>query len=312
MRRSLRATLQLLPLAAMLCTPGCEEPVGNTGHAPAPVKPLAVTPRMSLPFDSAATLVNNFRSHFRLSSKQWIDSTEREIAWDEVRRIMGTVNATNRAIVFHYGLENGVFMLGLSPVKMETTDNPRVFKYDYRDSVYTVIGDSLSDKPMLNADWVQRYTYDPQGNGTYFGGMPYVEVLPDDAPTSVFEQVDTARDVRQEMMPFEIEIERLHRENPPPAGQAYHTYLAVRCAAEYDKATGRYQHKLCLHIRHRLQRDHSNVVDALRVVYVDGSHPTPFTDRAADLGNLCPPNPNCGTYDVPPAFLKDLNAHRPN
>lgn len=61
-------------------------------------------------------------------------------------------------------------------------------------------------------------------------------------------------------------------------------------------------HKLCLHMRHRLRSDHSNVVDALRIVYVPGSHPTPFKDRAADLGNLCPPQNNCGNYVLPPAF----------
>lgn len=206
-------------------------------------------------------------------------------------------SADQRGIVFHYGREGNNLVLGLSKVTLtEVGDH---YEYPYENIPVRRLRTGLLEAEMSYGDWSSAHV-----TNRYFNGAPRLQVRRDDGPT--YADVAIAIDARQEMLPYEMEIERLDLENLPPAG--FNSYLVIRAASAIDPLTGRYYHRLALHIRHKSTSQPVQIYD--RVSNHEQVTDREFDNHGADLGNLCPPNNPCGHYYVQPAKLKDYIADR--
>lgn len=253
-------------------------------------------------------MADSFRTHFRMAGGGSIAGCEQEISWEALKELVDKVDGEknrDRGVVFHYGMNSGAFKLGLSPVALEPKQGSATdFTYDHKVKVYSVTGGAIEGTGTDYVTWLKRYTQAPlPTTGTYFNAQPTLELRRTDAVPQVFEAVVYKTDAEHEVMPFEREIERLHRENRPPASADYDEFVVVTCASTYDEAANSYRHRLMLHMRYRLHSDPSLFVDALSDRSSPDDDPAPFFERAADLGNLCPPEGNCGVYVLQRSLL---------
>ncbi len=271
-----------------------------------------VVERMSRSESERRVMTEAFHDHFLRVDSTRIPGTEQEVPWDNLLTLVNRVKAADhpdRGVVFHYGLKDGAFKLGLSAVPLEPqgAGAPTTFRYDHQVvKVYPVIGNEIKTNDMIYAQWFGSRTLGgPLLTGTYFHATtPSIQVRRTDAMPAVWVPVLHGTDVEHEVMPFERELDRLHRDNRPPSDD-YDEFVVITCASVYDAALTppSYRHRLILHMRYRLKSDHTLYVDALSDRPSPDNDLTPFHMRAADLGNLCPPNGNCGVYILQRSFL---------
>ncbi|MEZ4808575.1 MAG: hypothetical protein R2815_14020 [Flavobacteriales bacterium] len=280
----------VLTAFTLLLLSGCGDPAtpettateatADTVNVARAVVPPPPTMRMSLLKSEWQALTDSFQTHFRLKSgAKPITGTEVEILWSEIATKIPAPNGKLRGIVFHYGLDKENFRLGLSFVEL----TPDSIDYEYPEvtslRVYPVVGARLGSA-ISYSSWKGQFLSAPlPATGRYFDA---VEVRRTDDP--VFTSLSFGNDPQAEMMPYELEVLRLHDENvqTPPQTMT----LVVNCAAEVDTILDSYAHKLCLHMR-SLDPNSNTVTDLLDdSPRVTGSE---FKMHGADLGSLCPP-----------------------
>lgn len=303
LRQGLHTLAGLLLLCATRCTPApkcpeCPPPAADTATLAA----TAVPARMSLSLEEYLTLTADFRTHFQLADGAPIAGAEVEMPWADLEKLIDPSDTVEHGFIFHYGLDKGKLVLGLSPVALTPADSsatPATYTYPFKVPVHTLGWHSIAPTATPYSTWYARYTSAPAPTtGTYFNVVPSIVVRRDDDAGTRYTPVMLNTDVEQAMLPYEQELLRLHTENSPPTPTHYTEYLVIASAAYYNDDTQSYVHSLCLHIRYRLNADPNTAVDALSDRESPEDDPTPFKLRAADLGNLCPPNSPCGSYTV--------------
>ena len=252
--------------------------------------------RMSLLASEWKKMTDEFPLHYRLKGGSAIKDTQVEIPWSAIDDRMQRVSGTQRAVLFHYGLKDGSFRLGLSFVKLDDiSGNGTEYEYPDHDKVSVhPFENGAFLGPMSYPDWEKNYVSAPlPTTGRYFDR---VELRRTDAPA--YEKVVFGTDPQFEIMPYELEILRLYNENSGAYGSDT-VYLVVTCASDYDTAEKSFAHNLCLHIRTRSGGSGGSATDLLdESARIDSFE---FKMHGGDLGNLCPPK--CKKYATRHAIL---------
>ncbi len=107
---------------------------------------------MSLLASEWKKMTDEFPLHYRLKGGSTIKDTQVEIPWSAIDERMQSVSEMQRAVLFHYGLKDGSFRLGLSFVKLDDISGNGT-EYEYPDH------DKVSVHPFENGAFLGPMSY---------------------------------------------------------------------------------------------------------------------------------------------------------
>lgn len=236
-----------------------------------------------------------FGQCFRQAPGVPLTSTSFEVPWSELTaHLPARVSGTDRAVLFHYGLDAPAMQLAWSyRTVAQAANNAGLHDLGYTDHrAYSWVGGAPA--VATEDDWVWAHQQRPDGR-TYFNAVQINRLREGDLQ----DHWDAVRsyDANACLLHWERELERMYTDNASQfTGRERYVYLVVHCTAEWREDgshTGPYiAHTVTAHLR--VQEPGRPAVDLITNAPEDPARP--FYNRGADYGNLCPVR--CGAVEL--------------
>lgn len=196
--------------------------------------------------------------------------------WEELRRLADTAGSARRMLLVYLGLDGKELRYGFRFVNY-TLGTPWTFSAPDHPS-HVLHGGVIADTTV--GEWANL-------KAQYDG---HVSVLRTDDPTDRMQAVDANKDARYISLPWEDEVKVMHDYTAPGATHGYRVAInsvSVFSEGVFGVEDPGYYHGVALYLER-------NRIIGGPVPMLDDSAMSIYKNKAADLGNRCPPR--CNEY----------------